>query len=496
MLSSFLFALSPVILIFVLVIFFKTDILNLSIISFLYTIILTYYVFKTSTTVILLSCIDGIVTTLPILLVVYTGILLSQFLLQKGSLQRFTALFSKGLKGKFQKAFLLTAGFVNFFEGAGVIAEPVAAPMLYSAGIAPEGSVALSILGYSGLMHLALAGVIVTVLSNVTLIPAEILSYKLVYLSFPATVFLFLSIPFLIGESQLLLKKFPIMVITGIIINIFAFLCIKFISYSISAMIGGLGGIIFLYFVYRIKPVVTKKNFRDIVPFLSIFIFLSSINLIKPVKNLVFEKFVIKISVIPFHAVSIRPFYSAYLYLFICFLISYKIFAEENDKISDYLMESIKKSYKPVISMALFGALGSVIAFSGLDTTLTNINNSNNIAFQLATGFITYTGKLYPLFAPLLGWIGTFLTGYGIASIMLFAKLQLKTAMMLGISKSLLVSSLTVGASVGSISSPFKIALAAPLCNAVGKESNILRKTIPIGMAVSALIGLFNFLPN
>jgi len=93
----------------------------------------------------------------------------------------------------------------------------------------------------------------------------------------------------------------------------------------------------------------------------------------------------------------------------------------------------------------------------------------------------------------LLGWMGTFLTGYGVASIMLFGKLQLATAQMLGVSKTLLVCSLTVGASVGSISSPFKIAIASPLCNAVGREGEILRWSIPLGILVSLLVGLWGY---
>ncbi len=486
----FIIALSPVILIFILVIFFKIDILKLSIISFFYTVLITLFLFKTSLKVIILSSVDGVITTLPILFVVYTGILLSQFLIEKGSLQELTSLFMKGLRNKFQKAILLTAGFVNFFEGAGVIAEPVAAPMLYSAGISSEGSVALSILGYSGLMHLALAGVIVTVLSNVTLIPPDILSYDLIYLSFPATIFLFLTIPYLIDEPKLLRKNFLTIVATAVVVNLFALITIKFISYSVSAMIGGIGGIFFLYLIYKIKPNITKENFKHIIPFLSIFIFLSSVNLITPIKNIVFNKLIFKFAIIPFHTINIRPFYSAYIYLFISFLISFKLFAEKDESIFKHLTASIVKAYKPVISMAFFGAMGSVIAFSGLNSSLTAITNNNNIAFQLATGFVKYSGKLYPIFTPLLGWIGTFLTGYGIASIMLFGKLQLKTAFMLGISKSLLSSSLTVGASIGSISSPFKIALAAPLCNAVGKEGNILKKTIPIGIIVALLVGI------
>ena len=491
---NFFLALSPVILIFILVVFFKIDILKLSIISTIYVVFLCIFIFKTSTHIIFLSVIDGALTTLPIILVVYTGILLSQFLLEKNSLQRLTRAFSINLKDNMQKSLVLAGGFGNFFEGAGVIAEPVVAPMAYSTGISPQGSVVLSILGYSGLMHLALAGVIVTVLAAVTSLPAQTLSINLAILSFPATIYLYIFIPYLIGESFQFKRYFFLIILLSLIINFFAYLTVKYISYSVSAMIGGLAGLIFLFTVFKVRIKFTKELIKDAVPFILIFIFLAGINLIHPLKNLFLHKLIFKISVIPIHPVKIRPLFSAYIYLFICFLVSFKLFAEKNDKISDYLKKSIIKAYKPIISMALFGAMGSIIAFSGLQPNLHSILNKYNIAYNLATGFINYTGKLYPLFAPVLGWIGTFLTGYGIASIMLFGKLQISTANLLAIPPAYLASSLTVGASIGSISSPFKIALAAPLCNCVGKERDVLKKTIPIGITVSLMVGIFTLL--
>ena len=473
------------------VVFFKADILRISFLSTIYVIILSLFIFKTPVYVIFLSIIDGILTTLPIILVVFTGILLSQFLIEKNSLQRLTGIFAVNLKDKIQKSLVLAGGFGNFFEGAGVIAEPVVAPMAYSTGISPQGSVVLSILGYSGLMHLALAGVIVTVLSAVTSITPQILAVDLAILSFPATVLLFLSIPFFIGETNLLKKYFFLLVLTAILIDFFTLFTVKYISYSVSAMIGGLGGLIFLFTVFKIKIKLEKDVIKDAIPFILIFLFLSGINLIHPIKELFFTKLIFKISIIPIHTIKIRPLFSAYIYLFICFLVSFKLFANERDNVLTYLKKSAVKAYKPVLSMALFGAMGSVIAFSGLQNDMHTILSKYNIAYNLATGFINYTGKLYPLFAPVLGWIGTFLTGYGIASIMLFGKLQISTATLLGVSKSYLASSLTVGASIGSISSPFKIALAAPLCNCVGKERNVLKKTIPIGIIISFAVGLF-----
>jgi lactate permease len=73
---------------------------------------------------------------------------------------------------------------------------------------------------------------------------------------------------------------------------------------------------------------------------------------------------------------------------------------------------------------------------------------------------------------------------------MLFGQLQLQAAALLGTSGTLLAAALAVGSSIGSVSSPFKIALATPMVNAVGKEGQILRTTIPLGIGISLVVGL------
>ena len=72
---------------------------------------------------------------------------------------------------------------------------------------------------------------------------------------------------------------------------------------------------------------------------------------------------------------------------------------------------------------------------------------------------------------------------------MLFGQLQVQSAAVLGVSATWLASGLAVGASVGSISSPFKIAIATPMCGALGMEGLILRWTIPLGVLASLIIG-------
>ncbi len=487
---SFFIALSPVLLILVMVVVFQIDLLPLSLLSFAYTAAVAALFFSTTPKVLALASLDGVLTTLPLLLVVYAGILISQFLLEKGSLQRLTLAFSRGVEGKFRKAMLIAAGFGNFFEGAGVIAEPVVAPMLYSVGISPTGSAVLSILGYAGLMHLALAGVIVTVLANVTSLPLQELAITLALLSFPATLFLYTTIPIFMGEPKAMLRHLPMALAVSTVITLSAYLSVQLVGFSISAMVGGLSGIVAIFALHKTKPTMSKEKLKDTAPFLFLLLCLGTLNTVPALRELVNHRLSFGIRLIGAHTITFRPLGNAYLYLFGAFLLSYRIFSKEGESMVRHLRLSLEKAIRPLISMAVFGAMGSVIAFSGFSTETHSVIAIHNMAHCLAQGIITYTGGHYPIFAPLLGWMGTFLTGYGVASIMLFGKLQIATASMLGVSKTLLASSLTVGASIGSISSPFKIAIAAPLCDAVGRESEILRWSIPIGMGISLMVGL------
>jgi lactate permease len=149
-----------------------------------------------------------------------------------------------------------------------------------------------------------------------------------------------------------------------------------------------------------------------------------------------------------------------------------------------------RRAWRPMLAMALFGMAGQIIAFSGYGSGFSHLDPDRNIALILANGMVALSGRLYPVFVPFMGWIGTFLTGYGTASIVLFGKLHVATAQMLAVSPSLLTSALAVGSAVGSISSPLKIALATSMCGALGREGEILRRTIPVGIGVSVVSGL------
>lgn len=136
---AFFMSWTPVILLSVLAVVLKRPALEMSIYGAVFTLLLVVLYFDTPVAVALLAGLDGVVTTLPLLLVIFAGILLSSLLMEVGALGRIVDWFMGGVKSAYHRTVLITLGVGNFMEGAGVIAEPVVAPMLAAAGVPPRG---------------------------------------------------------------------------------------------------------------------------------------------------------------------------------------------------------------------------------------------------------------------------------------------------------------------------------------------------------------------
>ena len=490
----FLWSWTPVLVLSVLAVGFKQSALALSIYGTLFSLILTVRVFQTPVSVALMAGLDGVFTTFPLLLVIIAGILLSQLLMTTGSLVRIVNWFMQGITSVFLRNLLITIGVGNFMEGASVIAEPVVAPMLRASGVSPVGSAALSIIGYSGLMTLELSGMILAVHSLITGLPIQALAIASAWLSIPATLMMAACIPYYLKGTEDdgidFGRQLVLSLGAGLIASVFALMTVYIAGPSLSGMMGGLGLMLILIRMGFKKMAITRQIWLDLSPFAFMMAALFLVNTIPFLKTLTFERLRFSFQIIPVHTLILTPFFSAYLYLFLSAALAVRMFGLSRGQISRVIKAGFKKGWRASLSMALFGAMGQIIAYSGYSDNFAALNQQLHIPWVLSEGLKLYTGGFYPVFVPVLGWAGTFLTGYGVASLMLFGQLQIQAAGLLGISPAWLSAGLAVGASIGSISSPFKIAIAASMCGAVGKEGDILRWTIPIGIAASIVIGI------
>ena len=107
------------------------------------------------------------------------------------------------------------------------------------------------------------------------------------------------------------------------------------------------------------------------------------------------------------------------------------------------------------------------------------------------------TPNSYGFLSPLIGALGAFMTSSNTASNILFSGLQQETAATLGgLSEGWILGGQTAGGAVGNAMSPGNVILGTSAVGIVGKEGDVLRKTIPWVAAVAAMIGVVIVLFN
>ena len=96
----------------------------------------------------------------------------------------------------------------------------------------------------------------------------------------------------------------------------------------------------------------------------------------------------------------------------------------------------------------------------------------------------TKTGHWFPFIAPILGWLGVFLTGSDTSSNVLFGGLQKATAEQLGLNPILTGAANTSGGVMGKMISPQSLAVATAACGMVGEEGSLFRFEVEYAVIV------------
>jgi lactate permease len=138
-----------------------------------------------------------------------------------------------------------------------------------------------------------------------------------------------------------------------------------------------------------------------------------------------------------------------------------------------YLDQTFAVLYLTVVQMSktiltMLGILG-----------LAKIMTYSGMIGSIAAFFVGALGGLYPLVAPALGALGTFVTGSGTSSEVLFGNVQLSAAQNLGINELWLVASNSLGVSAGKMLAPQNIAIGCAAVDLQGKDGELMSKIAP-----------------
>jgi lactate permease len=135
-----------------------------------------------------------------------------------------------------------------------------------------------------------------------------------------------------------------------------------------------------------------------------------------------------------------------------------------------------------IVTVALMLALSYVMNLSGQTTTM---------GLALAA-----TGAAFAVLSPVIGWIGTALTGSDTSSNALFGNLQVTAATQTGLSPVLMAVSNSTAGALGKMVSLQNLAVAAAAAALAGGENILFRKMLWWSMALLALLAAFILLQS
>ena len=164
---------------------------------------------------------------------------------------------------------------------------------------------------------------------------------------------------------------------------------------------------------------------------------------------------------------TFQPLYHPGTMLFFAFLVGAVIQRANPGQ----LREALGGAGKTLVPVAL-----ALIAMLSLARIMVHAGMVDSIAAAAADAL----GGAWPLLAPSVGALGTFVTGSATASNALFSDLQVATANAIGVDVATILGAQDVGAALGNAIAPHNLIAAAAIVGLAGRENEILRRTIPV----------------
>lgn len=463
----------------------------------------------------------------PILLIILMAIYSYNILVESRQIEVIKAQFTSFTDDRGILVLMLVWGFGGLLEGMAGFGTAVAIPaaILIGLGFKPMFSALVALIGNTVATGFGAVGVPVTTLCN-EVAPGGAASAEAICETSAFAVIqlspLFILLPFvilMITDRKAIGKNIALAVWTGTVSLSVQYLCARYLGAETPAIIGSIAAIAAIIAYARLFA--RRKAATAVTD----------------------DGQTIAGTTAPSHSFTLSETlraWSVYLFILLFILLSGALCPPVNDFLKSHLVSRVTL---PVIGStfkfgwisnaglmlflgATIGGLIQGLGFGRLMAILarTTVNLRNTIATivslislasvmnycgmigAIAEGLVAVTGSFYPLFAPLIGAIGTFVTGSDTSSNILFAKLQANVAHQLGMTgqgsfygmeggqTNWLVASNTTGATGGKMISPQSIAIATASCNMQGKDGEIMLSAIPYALMYIVLGGLMVFL--
>ncbi|RCR67392.1 L-lactate permease [Larkinella punicea] len=396
------------------------------------------------------------------------------------------------------QALLIAFSFGSFLEGTAGFGAPVAitAAMLVGLGFNPLYASGICLIANTAPVAFGSIGIPITVASQVSGIP-ELPISQMVGRTLPI---LSIILPFYLVTIIAGFKKakevLPAVMVSGISFAFLQWFSSNYLGPSLPDVIAGLGSIICLMVFLRFwKPETVWRFANEPAPTFNTDVSYSSGQMLRawspflvltimviawgvqPIKDVLNAVGMIQFEVPGLHnaivgengAVLPKIFKFNYLSaagtaILIANLVVIPLIGLTYREAARIFISTLNQLKFPVLTIAAVLGFAYIVNDSGITLTLAAV--------------LANTGFLFPFFAPILGWLGVFITGSDTSANALFSKLQYATAQSIGVDPVVTVAANVSGGVVGKMISPQSIAVAAAAGDLVGKESELFRFTV------------------
>jgi lactate permease len=524
---QFTTALIPILAVFVLLVVLRMPATKAMPLSFIATAVTALFIWQVPLIQIIASVLEGWVIALTIVWIVFGAILLLNTLRFSGAIAVLRAGFTHITADRRIQVVIIGWLFVSFLEGAAGFGTPAAivAPLLVALGFPALAAVVLTLIADSSSVSFGAVGTPVTVgiaqgVKGISEEALQAISVQAIGLDIFVASFLPLLMVLILTRFFGPNKSFtegwavwPFALFGGLSFTVPAWLVATFLGPEFPSIFGGLVGLLLTTLAAKKGFLMPKKiwlfdNEDEIAssaslemkvmplalawtPYLLVVVILVMTRLdFLPVKGWLMSTAVSWNSILGTQVnVTAQTLYLPGSVFVLISLMT--IFIHKNDAKSVKLawITSIKSLGPTVIALA--ASVPMVRIFLNSDN---NTAALGSMPIELATVAADTFSGAWPLFAPLVGALGSFIAGSATFSNMMFAGLQQSTAVELGLNVRVMLALQMIGANAGNMICVVNVVAAASVVNLVGKEGQIIRFTLVPMLFYSLGAGLIAWL--
>ncbi len=406
------------------------------------------------------------------------------------------------IKDPFIQFLLLSWLFSSVLQGIAGFGVPVVivVPILVQLGFNPLLSAAAVLLGHSWSVSFGSMGSSFFTIFLVTNLPQQNLGYYMTIFDFAAMLLMGISVCYIYGGFKYVSKGLIYIVPTSIVMVAVMMTTIYFNMLSLVGLISALSGLItmFALYMFKEKPGFPEKLYKGslslgqaILPYGSIIILSLLFQLLKLNSYFIafkYPSFTTKLGYVVAQEMAYskikllgHPAPIILLSVIAGIFVYKKVGIWSRDKFRNVVKKTVDKCIPTSISLVFLITMALIMMDSGM-------------THQLALSISKITGKYYPLFAPLFGVLGSFITGSNTNSNVIFGKFQLSVAETLGVNGAIMSGLQSISGSIGVSLGPTNILMASSAIKLAGQESQIYKKVMGPVLITALVMGILNYL--